>query len=77
VLDLPVPLGRDLGTGSPVARVLTDGIAIVAPIGQEDARIAVALVHQVGIGGRVVRLAGRQQRVHRQAVRKTLSSVRL
>ena len=68
VLDTAVPFGGYLRLGTTVADVLADGICVVAAIGEQDAGVAVAFFHQLGIGGAVVRLARRQRQADRQAI---------
>ena len=61
VLDVPVLLGRDFGRAAPGADFVADGVAVVALVGQHDLGVGVVLGHEVGEGGAVVGLAGRQQ----------------
>lgn len=60
MLDATVSLGGDFGCGAAITGILPDGVAVVSSISQQDAWVAVALIHQVGIGGAVVSLAGAQ-----------------
>ena len=66
MLDTTVFLGRDFGDCSAVACVLPDRVAVISPIGQQDAGITVALIHQVGISRAVVSLAGAQDDAYGQ-----------
>ena len=68
VLDAPVAFGGDLRLAGAVADILADRIAVVAAVGEQDARVAVTLIHQLGIGRAVVRFARRQGQADRQAM---------
>jgi len=65
VLNASIALGGDLRLAATVADILANGIAAVAAVGEQNTGIAIALVHQLGIGGAVVRLARRQRRAGR------------
>lgn len=67
MLDLAVALGRDLGRGASVPDV-PGSVAVAAAVREQDSWVALAPVHQVGVGGPVVGLAGRQRHADRQAV---------
>jgi len=69
MLDAAVSLGRDFGCGAAISGILPYGIAIVSPVGEQDAGIAVAFLHEVGISRAVVRLAGAQDDADGQTVR--------
>ena len=68
VLNTPVALCWDLRLPATVADIPSDGIAVVAAVGEQDARVAVAFIYQLGIGRAVVRLARRQRQADRQAI---------
>ena len=68
MLDPPVALGGDFGLATAITNILADGIAVVAAVSEQDARVAVTLIHQFGVGGAVVRLAQRQRQADRQAM---------
>lgn len=68
MLDAAISFGGDFGRGSAVGCIAADGVAVVAAIGQQDAGIAIALIHQVGIRGAVVGLAEAQDDPDRKSV---------
>ena len=69
VLDVPVLFGGDLRCAAPDANLLPDSVTVVSLVGQHDLGIGLILGHEVGEGGAVVGLAGRQE----ERDRKTLS----
>ena len=69
MLDATVAFSRDFGRSAARADVRSDRVAVVAAIGQQHLGIDVVLGDQVGIGGAVLRFAGRQK----ETDRKTLS----
>ena len=44
-----------------VTDILAKGIAVVATLGKQDVRVAVAFVHWFGLSGAVMRFARRQR----------------
>lgn len=68
VLDAPVPLGWDFRLAATIAHILPYGIAVVAAIREQDAGVAVPLLHQHAVGRAVMRLARRQRQADRQAM---------
>ena len=68
ILDLSVSPGWYGRNCAAIARVLANGVAVVSLVGQQDVWVAVALGHQLVIGGDVVGLAGGQDDRDRQTI---------
>jgi hypothetical protein len=68
VLDQAVSFCRDFWLATASAHVVADRVAVIAAIAEQNVGIAVSLRHEVGIGGTVMRLAGRQDDADRQAL---------
>jgi hypothetical protein len=68
MLDQPVAFGWDFRSAAASAHIVADRIAVIATIAEQNVGIAVAFGHQVGIGGAVVGLAGRQNHADGQAL---------
>ncbi len=61
VLDEPVLLGGDFGRAAPGANLVSDGVAVIALVGQHDCGVGIVLGHEVCEGRAVMGLAGRQE----------------
>jgi hypothetical protein len=59
VLDQAVAFGRDFRPAATSTHVLADRVAVIAAITEQNVAIAVPLSPEIGIGGTVMRLAGR------------------
>jgi len=68
VLDQAVAFGRDFRLATTATHIVADRVAVIAAITEQNVGIAVPLGHEIGIGGTVMRLAGRQDNADRQAV---------
>ena len=53
---------------SKMTRVAADLVAVVCAVTEQDTRVAVPLLHQVGVGSGVVSFTGRQHNPNREAV---------
>ena len=69
MLHATVLLRGNFGCAAAAADVVADGVTVVASVGEQHVGINVVLVHQLGIGGAIMGLAGGQQ----DAERKSLS----
>src|ERR1700761_9599854 len=59
VLDQAVSFCRDFWLAAASAHIVADRVAVIAAIAEQNVGIAISLRHEVGIGGTVMRLAGR------------------